>query len=202
MIDPNGLFAGFVSIGMSTLNSLSIRISNAQTSIAAGGGSIFMLRGLERMQQLVSFLMQRGHTIVAYENRIVDATGNMIGRFRIDVIIQRVTTRGEVNTLIEQKGMRWDIMAQQGNAWNSYETQLLHQATAFSRATQTVPIQNSAGIPIHERIIVFTSKIPPNFQSKANISIGIEQYSDHDISVKTIKKSLDIQLASWKLYLK
>jgi hypothetical protein len=59
-IDPNGYFAAFVSLGIGALNSLALRISDAKTHIAAGGGSIYMLRGLERMQQLITFLVQRG----------------------------------------------------------------------------------------------------------------------------------------------
>jgi hypothetical protein len=144
-----------------------MRITSAQTSIAAGGGSIFMLRGLERMHQLVVLLIQRGQTIVAYEQRVIDSVGNMIGRFRIDIIIQRVTTNGNVNTLIEQKGMRWDFMARQGQVWASYENQLINQATAFARAAQTAPIQSSSGVSIQERIIVFTSKIPSGMETKA-----------------------------------
>jgi RHS repeat-associated protein len=86
-IDPNGYFATLVSLAIGALNSLALRISDAKTHIAVGGESIFVLRGLERMQQLITFLVQRGQTILAYEQRIVGSTGQMIGRFRIDVII-------------------------------------------------------------------------------------------------------------------
>jgi hypothetical protein len=68
---------------------------------------------------------------------------------------------------VEQKWWRWDIMTQQGQGWTSYHTQLINQASAFARASQTAPIQSSSGVAIHERIIVFTSKIPPGLESKA-----------------------------------
>jgi RHS repeat-associated protein len=159
--DPSGRC--LIGIALACLESLNLRITVAKAKIAAGGGGIFLLRGLERMQQLLNILISRGQTLLAWEQRIVDASGNFIGRFRIDALVQRTSSSGQqVNTMIESKGVRWDLAAANSNGWQSFLTQITRQGEAFSRATQTAD-----GVAIQERWIVFTSRIPPGLEERA-----------------------------------
>lgn len=62
-----------------------------------------------------------------------------------------------VNTLIESKGVRWDLWGRPG--WQQYEAQLVNQASKFAQANQA-----ANGASIGERVISFTTKIPKGFE--------------------------------------
>lgn len=64
-----------------------------------------------------------------------------------------------MNTLVEGKGIPWHLYGTP--AWSSYLQQLTRQAQAFSQAVQ------STGYAIQDRVIVFSSKVPPGLEAAA-----------------------------------
>jgi RHS repeat-associated protein len=159
-IDPSG-HENLTSLGIATTIALRIASLSAPVLVAAQRSSQTILRGLQHLQNLVSIAISRGSEILAWEQRIQNASGQNIGNFKLDIIVQRVSSQGQtINTLVEGKGVPWNL-AQNPSAWNGYLTQLENQARAFSLATQ------SGGIPLQERVIVFSSKIPPGLEAAA-----------------------------------
>jgi len=126
---------------------------------------------LQTVQNIAQAAMARGSEILVWEQRLQNAAGDYIGRFKLDLVIQRVTGQGQtLNTLVEGKGVPWNL-TRNAQAFEGYLTQLAKQAAAFARASQ------SAGVQIQERVIVFSSKIPPGLEEAAGrIQDTIAQY--------------------------
>jgi len=169
-VDPSG-HENVQSSLILTAISLRIATLTAPALLAAQRSAQSVIRGLQHVQRLAHATIARGSELLAWEQRIQNAAGENIGNFKLDLIIQRVTSQGHtINTLIEGKGVPWHL-ARNSAAWNGYLTQLENQARAFSQATQ------SGGIQIQERIIVFSSKIPPGLENAAQqIEARISQF--------------------------
>jgi YD repeat-containing protein len=68
-------------------------------------GSVYarrMLAGLTLVQSLASRAVDKGYEILAWEQRLQDSAFTFVGRFRVDLFLQKVNDSGEeVNTLVE-----------------------------------------------------------------------------------------------------
>lgn len=159
-------------MAIASFHSISLRIDSAKTNIAAGGGAILVLRGLENVQRVMNVIIQRRQQRLAVEQRILNDAGQFVGRFRLDILFERFTRVGNsVITQVESKGVPWSAGAEK---WRSFLEQLTTQALNFSRGTQI-----SGGVPIEERIIVFSTRIPQGYESRAQeIITKVSQYYD------------------------
>jgi len=104
-----------------------------------------------------------GGDIVAWEERIMRATQagvQVIGRFKLDMVVK--LPGRQVNTLIENKSVPWDLYVRHRDGWDSFLRALENQSKAFSQA-----IQSQSGVPIGERVIYFTSHIPQGLMEAA-----------------------------------
>ena len=112
------------------------------------------LRGVQQVAALAQTLVAEGGALIANEIRIADAAGKVIGRFRADLIVE---LPNKVTALIESKGVPWYLYGKPG--WQTFVAQLLRQTEAFGRAQQTI------GVQIQQRIIVFSSKAPEGLEA-------------------------------------
>ncbi|MDX1952958.1 MAG: hypothetical protein SFY81_12320 [Verrucomicrobiota bacterium] len=102
--------------------------------------------------------MASGGDIVVWEDKVMRATQagtKLIDKFKVDMVVR--LPGKEVNTLIESKGVPWNLYGTSG--WKGFIEQLQRQATAFSQATQT-----EKGVTIGERIISFSTKVPQGLE--------------------------------------
>lgn len=152
-IDPSGeMSLGEFNVSASIQSTLTtiatpaiIVVKNNMSTVARGAAFVCNLG-----QQVIS----KGGTIIAQGQRIANAAGEFIGRYRIDLLVRNRTAK---NIMIEGEGVPWHLY-KSATAWKSYLKQLEQQASAFKNATQT------AGNVINERVITFSSKVPKGLE--------------------------------------
>jgi RHS repeat-associated protein len=171
-IDPSGHMSMFEIKLMNFVIGVTARMGvpglvAAQTLIANADK---VSRGAAFVNSLTVSLLARGQSILVSGTRIIDAAGNFVGRFRIDLLAQRTTASNQqVNLMVEGKGVPWYLVGRPG--WEKFLNQLTRQGQAFSQAVQT------EGRPIHERVIVFSSKAPPGLEKAwAEVQAKIAPY--------------------------
>ena len=151
-IDPSGNMnlgelnaVASIQTTLTTIATPTIIIAKNNMSTVARGAAFVCNLG----QQVIS----KGGTIITQGQRIANAAGEFIGRYKIDLLVRNNSR----NIMIEGKGVPWHLY-KSSTAWESYLRQLGQQANAFKNATQT------AGNVINERVIVFSSKAPKGFE--------------------------------------
>ncbi|MFZ2654222.1 MAG: hypothetical protein WAX69_04855 [Victivallales bacterium] len=118
------------------------------------------IQGLQFVNNLATSAIAKGGEILQWEQRIQNQSGEFIGKFRIDLLLQRGSQNGNMqNILVEGKGVPWYLFGKPG--WQTYLTQLSSQAEAFKKAAQ------AGTSAINQRVIVFSSKVPEGLEKAA-----------------------------------
>jgi len=165
-IDPSGN-TDFIQMLATTKIGATI-IALGGPAIAAANRSLpAIVRGTAQAAQFAQRIIAAGGDIVAWEQRVRFA-GQFVGRFRLDMVVR--LPGKTINTLIESKGVPWNLYSSNPNAWQNFLTRLQNQANAFSQATHA-----ANGQPIGERVIAFTSRIPQGLEAageQLKVAIG------------------------------
>jgi hypothetical protein len=135
----------------------------------------YRLTGYQRSVSIIQNVAVRGGDVLAVESRVMKAVeggqAQYVGKVILDVIV-KLPNRA-FNTLIESKGVRWDLWGTSG--WNGYLEQLVNQASKFSQATHA-----ANGVSIGERVIAFATRIPPGMeQAGAELTQLMAKYYNH-----------------------
>ncbi len=153
--DPSG-FSFLSSLGALHIRSTMILNSMSPTiAYYYAIGAVSAAKGAQFVNNLAMQIVSRGNYLTAYEVPIRTAQGQQIGKHTLDLLIRRrvAGTDKWVNTLVEGKGVPWQLYFQAPNGWQNYLVQLGKQAEANSRAMR------AAGQVINDRIIVFSSPV-------------------------------------------
>jgi RHS repeat-associated protein len=161
-IDPSGLENLLTQIYVTAINMELTRMSIAVAVTVKGTQRYWSraIQGLQFVNNLATSAIAKGGEILQWEQRIQNQSGEFIGKFRIDLLLQRGSQNGSMqNILVEGKGVPWYLFGKPG--WQTYLTQLSSQAEAFKKAAQ------AGTSAINQRVIVFSSKVPEGLEKAA-----------------------------------
>ncbi|MBE7500046.1 MAG: hypothetical protein HS113_06985 [Verrucomicrobiales bacterium] len=123
-----------------------------------------IIRGTARAMEVAQRVVASGGEILAWESPVMmrasQAGMQVIGRFKLDMIV-RLPGKA-INTLIESKGVPWDLYTRHPAGWQNVLNSLGRQSNAFGQAAQS-----QSGVVIEERMIYFTSRIPQGLEAAA-----------------------------------
>ncbi len=166
-VDPSGHEFNIISIQTVTMQ-YGVLAARLAPAIAAGAKwAKNTLAGAQRVVNLAQTVVANGGDIVAYEDQVqraIQGGVQLIGKARLDLVV-RLPGR-DVNTLIESKGVPWNLWGTSG--WQGYIDQLVNQASKFAQANQA-----ANGATIGERVISFTTRIPPGLEEAGAALNGI-----------------------------
>lgn len=161
-LDTSG-HTDFIQTIMATRIGMTIMAMGGPAIVATHRYASTTIRGTARAMEVAQRVVASGGDIVAWEERIMRATQagvQVIGRFKLDMVVK--LPGRQVNTLIESKSVPWDLYVRHRDGWDSFLRTLENQSKAFSQA-----IQSQSGVPIGERVIYFTSRIPQGLMEAA-----------------------------------
>jgi RHS repeat-associated protein len=161
-LDPSGHMDFIQMLATTKIGATIIAMGGAATAIASRNAST-ILRGTARAVEVAQRVIASGGDIVAWEERVVRATQagiQVLGRFKLDMIVKLPSPI--LNTLIESKSIPWDLYTRHPGAWQNFLNNAQRQANTFSQATQS-----QGGVPIGERVIYFTTRVPQGLEKAA-----------------------------------